>query len=199
MMDDLTNKVILITGAGRGWGQKLAGTLAANGGIIAANDITPINVDEVVNSIRSKGGQAKSYFADISKKMPVQAMINEVIQDWGKIDILINHANVNPKASILTLDEWEWRRTVDVNLTGAFLVMQSVGRVMKEQGGGAILNLISNIADTPSFVHQATMEALARLSLTAADEFRAYNIRVHTVILDRDKGPEEIIQEILFD
>ena len=61
------------------------------------------------------------------------------------------------------------------------------------------VNLISNIADTPSFVHQATMEALARLSLTAADEFRAYNIRVHTVILDRDKGPEEIIQEILFD
>jgi NAD(P)-dependent dehydrogenase (short-subunit alcohol dehydrogenase family) len=190
-------KVILITGAGRGLGRKLAGELAARGAIIAANDITPINVDEIVDLIIGRGGRAKSYIADVSKKIPVQAMINEIIDDWGRIDVLVNHANVKPVKPILDMDEWDWRRTMDVNLTGAFLVMQSVGRVMKAQAQGMIVNIIDNAERSSSIAHMASMQALAVLSQAASDELSTYNILCHTINLEPGKNRDEIIEFIL--
>jgi 3-oxoacyl-[acyl-carrier protein] reductase len=196
-MSKLENRVVLITGAGRGLGRMVARTLAAQGCIIASNDITPINVDEVVEEIISEGWRAKAYLADISKKMPVQAMVNEIIDDWGKIDILINYANVNPRASILEMDEWDWRRTIDVNLTGVFLVTQSVGRVMREQGQGKIINLIGILEATFSAVQLTTNFALEGFSQAVRDEFRAYNIYCHAIILEPERNQDDVLAEIL--
>jgi len=135
-MSQFAGKVILITGAGRGTGRALAEAFAVRGACIAANDITPINLDETILHINQTGGHAKDYVADVSKKMPLQAMLNEVMDDWGCIDILINNAHVDPKTTLLDIDEWDWRRAVDVNLTGPFLAAQSAGRIMKNTGGG---------------------------------------------------------------
>jgi 3-oxoacyl-[acyl-carrier protein] reductase len=190
-------KVFLITGAGRGLGRKLAVELAVRGAIIAANDITPINVDEVVDLIIGRGGRAKSYIADVSKKIPVQVMINEIIDDWGRIDVLVNHANVKPVKPILDMDEWDWRRTIDVNLTGAFLVMQSVGRVMAAQGWGVMVDLIDNSGKSPSIAHKTSMQALAALSDSAAEEFKAHNIQSHTIRLDPGTNQQDTIKFIL--
>jgi len=177
-MHSLKNKIVLLTGAGSGVGSQLAETFAAAGAVVAANDITPINLDATVERVRAAGGQIRDYVADIAKKMPVQALINQVLDDWGRLDILLNCTSVNPSKPLIDLDEWDWRRALDVNLTGPFLLMQSAGRVMRESGGGVILNVLT--PEGGGSLRTGTA-ALAALTLAAAVEFSAYNIRVHAL------------------
>ncbi len=178
-MTHLTNRVVLLTGAGRGVGAQLAEAFAAAGAVVAANDITPINLDATVERVRAAGGKIRDYVADIAKKMPVQALINQVLDDWGRLDVLVNCTSVDPSRSLIDLDEWDWRRALDINLTGPFLLMQSAGRVMRENGGGVVLNVLAPTGGGASLRTGAT--ALAALTLAAAAEFSAYNIRVHAL------------------
>lgn len=184
-MFDFQDKVVLVTGAGRGIGRAIAEAFARHGACVAANDVTPINLDETIRRITASGGKCKDYVHDVAMKMPVQAMIEEIRDDWGKIDILINNAGVEPHASILNMDEWDWRRTIDVNLTGPFFALQSIGRVMRESGGGAIVNIASiagragGLRDRSAYV--ASKMGLIGLTREAAREFAPYNIRVNAV------------------
>jgi NAD(P)-dependent dehydrogenase (short-subunit alcohol dehydrogenase family) len=178
-------KVVLITGAGRGIGREIAAAFAARGAKVAANDITPVNLDQTVEQISATGGMIKDFVTDISKKMPVQAMVSRLLDEWGQIDILINNAGVEPHAPLLDLDAWDWQRTIDVNLNGAFFTTQTVGRVMREQGGGAIVNIASiagrahGLKDRSAYV--ASKMGLIGLTREAARELAAYNIRVNAV------------------
>ena len=182
-MDNLKDKIVLITGAGKGSGRILAKAFAEHGAILAANDISPINVEQVVDEINKQGGRARAYIEDVAKKVGVQNLVNQVEDDFGRIDILINHAAVEPNAPLLNMDEWDWHRVLDVNLTGAFLMTQSVGRIMREQGGGVIINLISanqNPArNEAAFV--ASMNGLDGLTHQAARELGPHGIRVHAI------------------
>ncbi|HEY5729229.1 MAG TPA: SDR family NAD(P)-dependent oxidoreductase, partial [Anaerolineales bacterium] len=137
-MTNFKDKVILITGAGRGSGRTLAKAFAERGAIVAANEISPINVEGLVKEIQTKGGRAQSFIEDVAKKVGVQNLVNQVEDEFGRIDILVNHASVQPHAPLLDMDEWDWHRVLDVNLTGAFLMTQSVGRVMRGQGSGTV-------------------------------------------------------------
>jgi len=179
-MGDFTSKVVLITSAGKGSGRAVAEAFAAQGAIVAAADVTPVNLDETVARIRTAGGQVKAYIADIAKKLPIQGLLNQVLDDFGRLDILVNCAEVEPQKTVLEMDEWDWVRTLDVNLTGAFLLTQSAGRIMKEQGGGVIVH-IGGRARGPDrraayFASKAGLEAMVR---TAAEELSAFGIRVH--------------------
>ncbi len=184
-MNDFEDKVVLVTGAGRGIGRAIAEAFAARGARVAANDITPVNLDETVRRITAAGGACKGYVFDMAAKMPVQAMIEEIRDAWQRIDILVNNAGVEPHASILEMDEWDWRRTLDVNLSGPFFTMQSVGRVMQAQGGGVIVNIASiagrahGLKDRAAYV--ASKMGLVGLTREAAREFAAYNIRVNAI------------------
>jgi len=194
-MNDLKDKVVLITGAGKGAGCALAESLAEKGALIAANDISPINVEEVVSGIISRGGKAKAYIEDIAKKVGVQALVKAVEDDFGKIDILINHAAVKPSTSLLDMDEWDWHRTLDVNLTGAFLMMQSVGRVMREQGHGEILNLVAGSGkggEKEAGAYSSSKAGLFELSHQADMELSPRGIRVYAI-----NNSENIVNEVL--
>lgn len=195
-MDTLKDKVVLITGAGKGSGRLLAQAFAEHGAIVAANDISPVNVEEVVDQILAKGGRAKAYVDDIAKKVAVQNIINQVEDDFGHIDILINHAAVEPKIPLLDMDEWDWHRTLDVNLTGAFLMTQSVGRVMRAQGSGVIISLITELTHPESrqekAAFQASMRGLDAFTRQAAVEFGPYGIKVYALENVRGKIVETI-------
>ena len=183
---EFAGKVVLITGAGKGTGAALAESFAARGARVALNDISPINVDEVAARIVSSGGQARTYLHDVAKKVGVQALVKQVEDDWGRVDVLIQHAAVEPHTPLLNLDEWDWHRTLDVNLTGAFLVLQSLGRVMRAQGGGVIVNLIGSSEVAGAYA--ASMDGLRGLSEAAARELAPFGIRVHAV----DLGPDAV-------
>jgi len=183
-MNNLKDKVVLITGAGKGSGRLLAKAFAERGASVAANDISPINVEQVVDEINQQGGRAKAYIEDVAKKVGVQNLVNQVEDDFGHIDILINHAAVEPNVPLLSMDEWDWHRVLDVNLTGTFLMTQSVGRVMREKGGGVIINLVTeSIGDEKqeaAFV--ASMNGLTGFTRQAARELIPYGIRVYAVV-----------------
>ena len=182
-MNELSGKVVLITGAGKGSGRVLTEAFAEHGAIVAANDISPINVEEVVDEINNKGFHARAYVEDVAKKLGAQNLIKQVEDQFGRIDILINHAAVEPNVALLDMDEWDWHRVLDVNLTGAFLMTQSVGRVMRAQDSGVIINLITlnqySVKNEAAFV--ASMQGLNGFTLQAARELSPYGIRVYAV------------------
>ena len=195
-MNDFKDQVALITGAGKGAGCILAEAFAARDAIVAANDISPINVEEVVAQINAGGGKAKAYIEDIAKKVGVQALIKNVEDDFGEIDILINHAAVEPHTPLLNMDEWDWHRTLDVNLTGAFLMIQSVGRVMREKRKGAIINIVpqasqKSIKDAGAYY--ASLAGLAELSHQAERELSPFGIRVYSI---ENQGGAKIVEAV---
>lgn len=194
-MNDLKGKVVLITGAGKGAGRALAEALAEQGAFVAANDISPINVDEVVSMINARGGKADSYIEDVAKKVGVQALVKAVEDDFGGVDILINHAAVKPCASLLAMDEWDWHRTLDVNLTGAFLMMQSVGRMMRGKSKGKIINIVAGAGmseEKDAGAYLSSKAGLAALSHQADMELSPDGIRVYAI-----ENSESIVKEVL--
>lgn len=203
-MDDFQDKVVLITGAGRGLGRALAEAFARGGAIVAANDITPINLDVTLANIQAAGGRARDYIFDVGKLMTVNSLVEAVMVDWGRIDILINCAGVMPRASILTMDEWDWWRTLDVNLTGPFFTMQRVGRVMAEAGGGIMVNIAGDVDRPDGWPEQAAFRAskhgLLGLTEEARRELGGHGIRVFAVTprwSSPGKADEASLQEAL--
>lgn len=181
-MDDWTGKVILVTGAGKGAGRSVAEACARRGASVAANDVSPVNLDETVAHILAAGGRAQAYVEDIAKKMTVQALLQQVLEDFGHIDALVNCAEVEPQKSVLEMDEWDWQRTLDVNLTGAFMLTQSAGRIMREAGGGVIVHVGERAkgADRRA-AYFASKAGLAALVQTAQAELVTYGVRVYLV------------------
>lgn len=193
-MTGLSGKVVLITGAGKGSGRALARALAERGAIVAANDISPVNVEEVVDEILAQGGHAKAYVEDVAKKLGAQNLIKQVEDEFGRLDVLVNHASVRPHDALLDMDEWDWHRTLDVNLTGAFLMTQSAGRVMQSQGSGVIINLVTLSQESAGneAAFAASMQGLAGFTSQAARELSPYGIRVHLV-----ETGEEAVEKVL--
>ena len=182
---NFTDQVVLITGAGRGIGKAIALAFAQAGARVAVNDINPDSCVKTADEISASGGQAVACHADVANKLAVQAMLIDLEDRWGRVDVLINNAGVEPHQPIVQLDEWDWNRTIDVNLKGAFICSQSVGRMMQRQGGGVIVNIASiagraaGLRDRSAYV--ASKTGLIGFTKECAREFAAYNIRVNAV------------------
>jgi 3-oxoacyl-[acyl-carrier protein] reductase len=182
---NLSNRVALVTGAGRGIGRSIALALAQSGARVCVNDINPDTAHATAGDILAAGGQAFDYTADVANKLQIGPMIEAIRDRWDRLDILVNNAGVEPKASVLALDEWDWDRTMGVNLKGTFLCTQLAGRVMRDQGGGVIVNLSSiagykgPLADRSAYC--ASKAGVVGFTRECAREFAAYNIRVNAV------------------
>jgi NAD(P)-dependent dehydrogenase (short-subunit alcohol dehydrogenase family) len=177
----LKGKVALVTGAGRGSGQAVALALAQAGARVAVVDVNPDAAQRTVDAITQAGGTAAVHIADVTNKMGVQTMLYAVLEAWQQIDILVNAAHVAPNSSALKLDEWEWDRTLDVNLRGPFLVAQTVARAMQATGGGVILNVLRPAGASPHAAVRAAREGLLGLTAGLAAEWAAINVRVETL------------------
>ena len=192
-MNHLKDKVVLITGAGKGAGRALALAFAEQGAMVATNDISPNNVEEVVAEIIARGGKARAYIEDIAKKVGAQALVKSVEDELGGIDILVNHAAVEPHTALLNMDEWDWHRTLDVNLTGAFLMMQSVGRIMRTKGNGVIMNIVAKSgkgADVGAYL--SSMAGLTELSNQVDLELSPHGIRVYAL-----ENSADIVKDVM--
>jgi NAD(P)-dependent dehydrogenase (short-subunit alcohol dehydrogenase family) len=179
---NLKNKVALVTGAGRGIGKAIARGLSESGATVAVNDIDGETAALTAGTLPC---DAKPYPADVADPNAVEALIQQIVADWGRIDILVNNAGIEPRASILDMSVVDWQRTLDVNLSAAFYTSKFAGRVMREQGGGVIVNIASiaghNIAIKERSGYVASKAGLIGFTRECAREFAAYNIRVNAV------------------
>ncbi len=182
-MTNNNSRVALVVGAGSPLGEQLARGLAAGGLRVALNDLLPNHIEALAAELNAAGGEANGEAvalpADLSRKLALQTMLQEILEAWERIDILVFIPSVQPSGPLLDLDEWDWHRALDLNLSAAFLCMQSVGRVMRQLGGGVIVNILQS-CQVASPVYEAAAAGLGALTQAASAEFAAHNIQVHS-------------------
>ncbi len=183
--ETLANQVILITGAGRWPGPALALAFARAGATVIANDLSPLLLDPLVKAGQALAGQVHAYVADATRGMPLRAMLEEIRAEHGQIHALVNNPRIMPETPLLEMDEWDWQRTLEMNLNGPYLISRLVAEQMLELGQGTILNLVDTdplaLAAPGRAAYAASQAGLLAFSQAAAREFIAYNIRVHTL------------------
>jgi NAD(P)-dependent dehydrogenase (short-subunit alcohol dehydrogenase family) len=141
----LEGKVALITGAGKGLGRALALACAREGARVVINARSEESIRPVAEEVESSGAEALALAADVSESADVEGMVDAAVQRFGRIDVLFNNAGVlGPRVAIVEYPEDEWRRVIDANLTGPFLVSKAVIPHMPE--GGSIVNVVSGVS-----------------------------------------------------
>jgi NAD(P)-dependent dehydrogenase (short-subunit alcohol dehydrogenase family) len=183
-MSDLQGKVAIVTGGASGIGRATALLFAKAGAQVVIADMSEATGKKVVAEIEQLGGQALFQRVDVSRDEDCAAMVQVALECFGKLDIAFNNAGIGGTAS-LTEDQGleNWRKVIDVNLTGVFNCMVHELRAMKERGG-AIVNTAS-IAGVMGFprgaAYSASKHGVIGLTRTAAKEYGKYGIRVNAV------------------
>ena len=178
---DLSGRRALVTGGSQGIGWAIAVRLAEHGARVAVNYPDAARRPTDMSWL---GRHAIALEADVGRCGAIMAMFAELDDAFGGIDILVNNAGIFPRADVLTLDEATWDAVHDVNLKGAFFCAQAVARRMTAQGGGAIVNIASDSAFTPSArgAHYCASKAgLVALTRSLALALAPQRIRVNAV------------------
>lgn len=182
MKHDLVGRVVLITGASRGLGRATAQRFLARGATVAVNVRTPERAESLV---RELGENAYPAPGDVRDAEVVRAIVRDIGQRLGRLDVLVNNAAIASAARIEQLAEDDWRATIDTNLTAAFLCIQSVIPMMKSQCYGRIVNVSSLAGRSVSTLggahYTASKAGLLGLTRAAAKELGAYGITVNAV------------------
>jgi NAD(P)-dependent dehydrogenase (short-subunit alcohol dehydrogenase family) len=185
-----SERVALVVGAGSPLGEAISVGLAKAGVRVALNDLLPVRIETAAVTITEAGGQAAAFAADLTRKLALQTMLQSILERWGRIDALVFIASVQPTTPLLDMDEWDWHRSLDANLTAAFLCMQSVGRTMRQLGIGVIVNVaVKSEGRSASFA--AAAAGLQALTDGAAAEFTAAGIRTHWL---QDPTAKQVIE-----
>lgn len=177
----------IVTGAGSGVARAVARALAAAGANVFVNDLNPDRVEAVVEAIRAAGGSAAGLQGDITNRFQVAAMVESARDAFGRIHYLVNGAGVYKAEPLLNIDEWDWRRQIEVNVVGAFFCTQLVARVMASEGGGSIVHLAST-AGNPYTIAQgvgyvAGKAGVVAMTRQAARELAPSGVRVNALLL----------------
>lgn len=184
---DLTGKTAIVTGGSRGIGKEMAEGLAEAGANLMLCARREDRLTETVQEFRERNFHVHAKTADVSRAEDVQAIVDETIKYFGKIDILINNAGISWGAMPEEMPLEQWQKVLDVNLTGCFLMAQAVGREMLKRGGGSIINIasiagITSSANGPFYAgYVASKAGLIGLTRELAASWGRKGIRVNAV------------------
>jgi len=180
---NIKDRVILVTGAGSGIGEGVAKKLAQNGAKLVINDVSIEKAEKVAKELNEKGQEAIALKADITNMNEVQAMVDEVITRFGKIDGLVNNTGVVRDNLILNMPEDDFDFVMNVNLKGAWICSKAVLGHMKEAGYGRIINISSRawLGQVGQSNYSASKGGLVSLTRSLALEFAQFNITVNCI------------------
>jgi NAD(P)-dependent dehydrogenase (short-subunit alcohol dehydrogenase family) len=197
----LTGKVAIVTGAGRGIGRATAERLAEAGAKVVVADLDAETAELVAGEIQTAGGSAIHVQTDVSSEADAARMADAALAAFGRIDILVNNAGIGLYTPLLETTLEQWNQVLDVNLTALFLCSKSCIPAMIERGGGSIVNIASvrALATTPrTTAYTATKGAVIALSKAMATEFGGDGIRVNSVLpgaIDTDMMRENLAED----
>ena len=182
----LTGKVALITGAGSGIGKAAAVLLAKEGAKIGALGRSDDELKAVVSDIQATGGEAMILKADISEPEQMQQAVEQLVNQWGRLDIVFANAGINGVwASLEDLTPQEWDKTIDVNLKGTFLTVKYAVPHLKKQGGSVIVTSSVNgtrmFSNTGATAYACTKAAQVAFTKMVALELAEHQIRVNVI------------------
>ena len=186
-MFDVKGKVAIITGAGQGIGRAYARAFATHGAHPVLIDLHAQELDDVLAEVKPLAPRAMNAVCDISDVAAVDRTLAKVLAEYGRIDILINNGAVFSKIVMRPFTEIpvdEWRRVLDVNITGTFLCCRAVAKTMQQQKSGIIINIASAAVNMgrENYLHYVTSKsAIIGLTRAMARELGRYNIRVNAI------------------
>lgn len=184
---DLTGKCSIVTGGSRGLGLAMARALAEYGSNIVIADINDQNSEELLQSFRDQYHVGAHFVrVDVTNEAQVQHAVTSTMEQFGQIDVLLNNAGVANVENAEDMSYESWKRVIDVNLNGAFLVAREVGKQMIKQRNGSIINISSMsgmIVNTPQnqCAYNASKAGVIMLTKSLAVEWAKHHIRVNTI------------------
>ena len=202
---DLSGKVALVTGAGRGIGRTIARTLAACGAKVACVDVDPESLAETKEAIRTAGGTAEVFSCDVTDGGRVNEVVGEVVKKLGGLDILVNNAGITRDNLSMRMTDEQFDAVIGVNLKGTFLFTRAAERPMMKARRGRIINIasVSGLMGNPGQANYSASKAgVIGLTRTVAMELAQRNITVNAVapgFIDTDMAAalgEEVITEV---
>jgi 3-oxoacyl-[acyl-carrier protein] reductase len=183
-MGRLQNKVSIITGAAQGIGLATAVKFAQEGAIVIVCDIRQAGVDAAVAACQQHGAQVAGFVMDVTNREQVDAVVAQVRDRFGRIDVLVNNAGITQDARLVKMTQAQFDRVIDVNLRGVFHCAQAVAEGMTAQGSGVILNASSVVGIYGNFGqtnYAATKFGVIGFTKTWARELGAKGVRVNAV------------------
>lgn len=181
---DLSGKIAVVTGAGRGIGRAISLTFARAGAEIACVSRTETNSQQVANEIQALGRKSHAYAIDVAKPKEVQAATEKILVDFGRVDILINNAGITRDGLLMRMPEEDWDAVVDTNLGGAFYFIRSLSRPLIKQRFGRIINItsiIGRIGNAGQANYAASKAGLIGLTKSVARELGSRNITCNAI------------------
>lgn len=183
---DLSGRIALVTGASRGIGESIARLLAAQGAHVIISSRRQDDCQRVVNDILASGGKAEACACHIGDMDQIKNLFAHIRQTHGKLNILVNNAATNPYfGHILDTDLGAFQKTTDVNIRGYFFMSVEGGKLMREQGGGAIVNVASVNGVVPGAfqgIYSITKAAVISMTKAFAKECAGVGIRVNALL-----------------
>lgn len=180
-MGGLADKVTIVTGAGRGIGHAIAEAAAAEGAIIVASDI---DAEAAERTAAALGGEAIGLAADVSSAASVQALVDGVMDRFGRIDVLVNNAGWDKAGPFVESDPADWDRIIRINLYGVLHTSRSVLPIMSGQKSGSVVNIASDagrVGSSGEAVYSATKGGIIAFTKTTAREVARHGVRVNCV------------------
>jgi 3-oxoacyl-[acyl-carrier protein] reductase len=185
MTQNLQGKVALVTGASRGIGRATALALASEGASVVVNYASSSGAAEsVVSEITAGGGAAIAIKADMSKVAEVEAMYEQVMATYGRVDVLVNNAGITRDTLLLRMKPEDWQAVIDVNLTGVFLATRAASKIMLKQKSGRIVNITSvagQMGNPGQANYSAAKAGVIGFTRTVARELASRGITVNAV------------------
>ena len=181
---DLTGKAAIVTADRRGWTPFLAAALAEAGADVAVAGASNSDALEAAGAVEAQGRRSLVIDVDLASAVDAEAMVQRVVSDLGKVDILVNNARVEFGKPFVQVTESEWQAVMDFNVKSMFLCCQSAGRHMLERGGGRIVNISSGLAVRGlwnSAAACASQGAVHQLTAALALEWARQGIRVNAI------------------
>ncbi len=181
----LQEAVVVVTGASRGLGRAIAQEMARGGAKVVVNySRSKEPAEELVNEISERGGEAIAVQADVSDAEQAQKLIDRAMEEYNRVDVLINNAGINIDRTLRKLSVDDWDKVIQVDLNSAFYTVHAVLPHMTEQGGGKIINMSSFVGEAGNIGqanYSAAKAGLLGFTKTAAQELARYGITVNAI------------------